>query len=152
MLGRAYLHEVFTAGIDDASTSRCLQQARHRWSEAATHTVAHAPHFSTALRQYTTSFTLAAKRNGYLPQHMEGRQVSRNFRVREDKVLGRLVQRLATPSWNNACPNAKRLSGSSSCEATSFRNLATSIAKKLLHARRPSAGTHASDRPTRKQR
>ena len=129
MLGRAYLHEVFTAGIDDASSSGYLQQARHRRSEVATHTVAHVPHSSTALRQYTTSFTLAAERNEYLPQHMEGRQVSRNFRVREDKVLGRLVQRLATPSWNNACPNAKRLSGSSSSKATSFRNLATSIAK-----------------------
>lgn len=128
MLGRAYLHEVLKAGIDDASTSRCLQQARHRWSEVATHTVAHARHFSTALRQHTMSFTLAAQRNEYLPRHMVGRQVSRNFRVREDKVLGRLVQRLATPSWNNACPRAKRLRGSSSSNATSFRNLARSIA------------------------
>ena len=49
------------------------QQVRHRRSEVATHTVTHAPHFFTALRQYTTSFTLAAQFDEYLPQQVVGR-------------------------------------------------------------------------------
>ena len=83
------------------------QQVSHRWSKVTTHTVAHAPHFFTALGEYPTSFTLAAQVDEYLPQYMVGRQVSRSFRVSEEEMLRRLVPGLEASLSEQCLPKGE---------------------------------------------